>query len=294
MASKPNLSSDDKIGDYKIVRTILQGQGAIVLEVVQEGSNRRYALKELLPAKAKDPAERKIFEVEAKLGMLLQHPNLVQVHAYVKDKKAPYFVMDYFPSTTMRLILVKEYDTYKTRLKRIIEQSAAGLAYLHDKGWAHRDIKPENVITNKSAETRLIDYSLALKVPKGLGKLFAGKPICQGTPTYMSPEQILRKPVSFEADIYSLGIMMYEFACKKPPFRADSRQALLKKHIDATPSALTSHDSNITPEYSELVLRMIKKKPADRPKSVHEILSSLSRIKIFKDDPDPNVGRGMG
>jgi len=237
MASKPNLSSDDKIGDYKIVRTILQGQGAIVLEVVQEGSNRRYALKELLPAKAKDPAERKIFEVEAKLGMLLQHPNLVQVHAYVKDKKAPYFVMDYFPSTTMRLILVKEYDTYKTRLKRIIEQSAAGLAYLHDKGWAHRDIKPENVITNKSAETRLIDYSLALKVPKGLGKLFAGKPICQGTPTYMSPEQILRKPVSFEADIYSLGIMMYEFACKKPPFRADSRQALLKKHIDATPSA---------------------------------------------------------
>ena len=149
------------------------------------------------------------------------------------------------------------------------------------------------MIVNKTAEARLIDYSLALKIPKGLGRLFASKPLCQGTHTYMSPEQILRKPLAVQADIYSFGILLYEFACRKPPFRADSKRALLTKHIEAIPSPPTTHDSNITPEFSDLVMKMLKKKPAERPKNVQEVISAFSRIRIFKDDPVPNVSRGM-
>jgi serine/threonine protein kinase len=282
-----NAPSDDKIGNYRVIRTLLQGQGSIVVEVAQEGTNRHFALKEMLRGKAKDASERRTFEMEAKLGMALLHPNLVRVHEYVKDKVAPYFIMDYFPSTTMRLVLAKDYDAYKPKLRRIIEQAASGLAYMHDKGWVHRDIKPENVIVNKSGEARLIDYSLSLRIRKGFGKLLASKPACQGTHTYMSPEQILRKPPSVLADIYSFGIMLYEFGCKKPPFRADSKAALLKKHIETAASPLASQDSSITPEFADLVMRMIRKKPADRPKSMHEVMSLLGRIRIFKDDPPP-------
>jgi serine/threonine protein kinase len=295
VAGDPNVAGDDRIGNYRVVRTLLQGQGSIVLEVTQEGSGKRFALKELIRSKAKDPAERKIFEAEAKLGMVLRHPNLVQVYEYVKDKNAPYFVMDYFPSQTMRLVLAKTalYDEYRSKLHRIMTQTASGLAYMHDKGWIHRDVKPENVIVNKTGEVRLIDYSLSLRAPTGLAKLLGGKPARQGTHTYMSPEQIRCETPSPAADIYSLGIMFYEFAVRKPPFRADSPVALLRKHIQDAPTPLQAVDKNVTPEFADLVMRMIKKKAADRPKSVHEVFSQLSRARIFKDDPMPQALGGM-
>src|SRR5690606_3129358 len=121
---------------------------------------KRFALKELLPSKAADSGERKSFEFEAKLGQDLRHPNLVRVHEYVKDKTAPYFVMDFFPSEHLRLILNKRPEWLRERLHRINEQVGSALAYLHDKGWVHRDIKPENIIVNKTGEVRLIDYAL--------------------------------------------------------------------------------------------------------------------------------------
>jgi serine/threonine protein kinase len=288
-------ASDDRIGNYRYVRTLLSGQNSTVMEVVQDGSGRRFAMKQLLSNKAKDPEERKAFELEAKIGMHLQHPNLVHVYEYVKDKNAPYFVMDYFPSTHMRLVMAKAplFAEFKPKLHRIMMQTATGLAYMHDKGWIHRDVKPENVIVNKSAEVRVIDYSLSLKLHSGLSKMFAGKPPRQGTHSYMSPEQIRRQPASIASDIYSFGCVCYEFACRRPPFRANSPNDLLQKHISEQPNPPTSHENSITPEFSDLVMRMIKKKAADRPKNFQELMSLLSRIKVFKDDPNPVSGQGM-
>jgi serine/threonine protein kinase len=283
---------EDRIGNYRYVRTLLQGQNSTVMEVVQDGTGKRFAMKQLLPSKAADPEERKIFEMEAKLGMQLRHPNLVHVYEYVKDKKSPYFVMDFFPSTHMRLILAKAplYEEFKPKLRRIIEQSAQGLAYMHAKGWIHRDVKPENIIVNKTAEVRVIDYSLSLKQPTGLARMFAGKPPRQGTHSYMSPEQIRREPPAVSADVYSFGVLCYEFACRRQPFRANSATELLTKHLRDTPSPPTSYEKSITPEYSDLVLRMLRKKPADRPRDFQEILSLFSRVRIFKDEPAPVPG----
>lgn len=290
----PVHHSDDKIGNYKFVRTLLQGQNSTVMEVVEEGTGRRFAMKQMLVSKSKDPAELKAFITEAKLGMTLKHPNLVGVHELVTKQKGqtPYFVMDYFPSTHMRLILAKQtlYDEFRPRLHRILEQAAAGLAYLHDQGYVHRDIKPENIIVNKTGEVRLIDYALALKIPSGLGKLFGKKPPRQGTHSYMSPEQIRCEPPAPTADIYSFGITCYEFACRRQPFRANSPQELLNKHIRDLPNSPLTHDKNITTEYADLVMKMLKKKPADRPQTMHEFLSAFKRVRIFKDDPLPGVG----
>ncbi|GIW86302.1 MAG: hypothetical protein KatS3mg108_0626 [Isosphaeraceae bacterium] len=290
-----DVGGEDRIGNYRYVKTLLQGQNSTVMEVIQEGTGKRFAMKQLLPGKASDPEERRIFEMEAKIGMQLRHPNLVHVYEYVKDKQAPYFVMDFFPSTHMRLILAKQplYEEFKPKLRRIIVQAAQGLAYMHAKGWVHRDVKPENIIVNKSGEVRVIDYSLSLKMPTGLGRLFARRPPRQGTHSYMAPEQIRREHPSISADIYSFGVVCYEFACRRQPFRANSAHELLTKHLRDTPSPPTSFEKSITPEFSDLVLRMLRKKPADRPRDFQEFLSLFSRIRIFKDEEVP-ASAGIG
>jgi len=292
MSTEAQVGGDEKIGNYRYVRTLLNGQNSTVLEVVQDNTGKRFAMKQLLISKAQDKEDRKVFELEAKLGMELRHPNLIRVYDFVNDKVQPYFVMEYFPSQHLRLALGKRdlYEQIKPRLHRLITQAAAGLAYMHDRGWVHRDIKPENLIYNKTAELRVIDYALALKVKSGLmNKLFGKKPPCQGTHSYMSPEQIRQLPVALTADIYSFGITCYELACGRQPFRANSANELLHKHISEQPSPPTVHNKEITQEFSDLVMKMIKKKPSDRIQNLHEFMSMFSRMRIYKTDPLPGT-----
>src|SRR6202035_1078300 len=124
------------------------------------------------------------------------------------------------------------------------------------------------------------------RVSGGLSKLFGGKVAREGTRTYIAPEQIRCEPPSPSSDIYSFGITCYELACGRPPFRANSSQELLEKHISERPLPLVTHNKLVTPEYNDMVLKMIQKKPEDRYGSLHEMLSRFRAIRIFQDDPD--------
>ena len=293
MATGTATAGEDRIGNYRIVRVLQMGQNSVIMEVAQEGSGRRFALKELLESRASDGEERRALAYEAKLGQMFTHPNLIRVHEYVNAKPSPYFVMDYFPGITLRLVIGKpqEHALPAGRPHTVLRQSAEALAYMHEKGWAHRDVKPENILLNRSGEVRVIDYALAKKIPTGLGKLFAGKPPREGTYSYISPDVIRRLPPSAASDIYSFGVTCYELATGRHPFRANSPMELLNKHMKERPIPPTSHNKEITKEYSDLVLKMLAKKPEDRIKDLREFLAAFNRIKIFKDDPDPMADR---
>ena len=243
MATDINTTSDDRIGGYRYIRTIHPGATSVVMEVLQEGTQRRFALKQLLASRAEDRDEYKAFMHEAKLGMELRHPNLIRVYEFVKDPIQPYFVMELFTGYHLKMPIARPsiYPMPKTQLHRIIEQAGSALAYMHDRGWVHRDVKPENILFNKSGEVRVIDYALARRMATGLLKMFEGKIPRQGTKTYMSPEQIRCQSPAPAADIYSFGITCYELACGRPPFRANSSQELLEKHLSERPIPLTSH-----------------------------------------------------
>ena len=292
MATDTNLA-DDKIGGFRFMRTIHPGATSVVMEVVQESTSKRFALKQLNPSRAAEASERKLFEFEAKIGMEMRHPGLIHVHEYFKDPHQPYFIMDLFPSYHMKLPIARPsvYPMPVAQLHRIIEQSGQALSYMHDKGWIHRDVKPENILVNKSGETRLVDYALAMKPYGGLKKLFVKKAPVQGTHSYMSPEQIRGYPPTPAADVYSFGITCYEIVCGRPPFRANSMGELLNKHISEKPLPLTVHKKTITSEFNDLILKMIQKKPENRPESVREFLGKFSRVRIYSTDPDPSAGR---
>ncbi len=287
--------ADDKIGGYRIVRTIQLGQNSAIFEVSQEGSGKRFALKELLPSRAEDPHERKLFTFEAKLSQELRHPNIIRVHEFVNNKTQPYFVMDLFPGYTLRLVVGKplEFALPKGKSHAVLKQTAEALAHLHEKGWAHRDVKPENILVNRSGEVRLIDFALTKRIPSGLGKLLSGKPPREGTYSYLSPDVIRRLPPSPQADIYSFGITCYELATGRQPFRADSPMELLRKHMQEKPIPPTSHNKAVTTEFSDLVMKMLEKDPAKRLQNLREFSSALSRIKMFQDDPAMDPDRMM-
>lgn len=296
MATDVNTTSDDRIGGYRYIRTIHPGHTSIVMEVLQESTQRRFALKQLLASRAEDRDEYRGFTHEARLGMELRHPNLIRVYEFVKDRIQPYFVMELFGGHHLKLSVARPslYPMPKAQLHRIIEQAATALSYMHGKGWVHRDVKPENILVNKSGEVRVIDYALARKVAGGLSRLFGGKVPREGTRTYIAPEQIRCEPPSASADIYSFGITCYELACGRPPFRANSSQELLQKHLGEKPIPLTSHNKLITPEFNDLVMKMIQKRAADRFSSLDEFLSRFRSVRIFTDDPDPQAGRDGG
>ncbi|AMV38293.1 serine/threonine protein kinase [Planctomyces sp. SH-PL62] len=289
-------SAEDRIGAYRVVRVIHAGVTSVVMEVVDETTHRRYVVKQLAASRCDDASERRKFAFEAKLGLELRHPNLIRVHEFVNDREQPYFVMEYFPGLNLKLPLSRPtvYPMPREHLHKIIRQAASGLAFMHEKGWVHRDVKPENILADRGGETRVIDYTIAMRTRTGLARLFAGKVPRQGTGTYMAPEQIRCESPAPTADIYSFGATCYELACGRPPFRAGSQQELLNKHLREKPLSLISRDDQITPEFNEAVLRMLQKRPEDRFASLQEFLAIFRNVRISRNDPDPRADNRDG
>src|SRR5437764_2436414 len=188
------------------------GQASQVWEVVEVASGRHLAMKLLLPEKAQDSTFRKFLLHEAEVGQELAHPNIIRILKVGRDEDNPYFVMEFFPSGSLKArLLRKEFDFIREKGQDILKQGATALAFMNAKGWVHRDVKPDNFLVNSAGEVRLIDFAIARKIPTGFfTRLFWRKEKAQGTPSYMSPEQIRSLPLDARADIYSFGATAYE------------------------------------------------------------------------------------
>jgi eukaryotic-like serine/threonine-protein kinase len=277
--------ADDVIGGYKLLKHLVTGQTSQVWEVVEGSSGRHFALKLLLPEKAALAEFRRFLLHEADVGKSLAHPNIIRIVTVGRDPTNPYYVMEYFPAGNLKLrIMHKEWDYLREKAQDILKQAATALAFMNAKGWVHRDVKPDNLLVNSAGEVRLIDFALAKRVerPGLLGKLFRRKAKVQGTRSYMSPEQIRGAPLDGRADIYSFGASAYELVTGRPPFRAASSQELLTKQIAEKPITPRQYNPEVTEQFADLVLRMLAKKPQDRPKDFHEVLMALRGMRVFK------------
>jgi len=139
----------------------------------------------------------------------------------------------------------------------------------------------------------MIDFAISRKIPKGLSKLFYKQKKAQGTPSYMSPEQIRKEPLDGRADIYSLGAMFYEMLTGRPPFRGATMHDLLNKQLTEKAVTPQIHNKDVTDEFSALLLKMLAKKKEERPQTCHEILMAMRKLKVLKSDPDPIPEHGM-
>jgi serine/threonine-protein kinase len=267
---------------------MMTGQTSQVWEVVELSSSRHFAMKFLLPEKARDSEYRGLLVHEANVGIKMRHPNVIKIIHLQRDSQNPWFVMEFFPAGSIKLRLVrKQLDFIRERSMDILKQTSTALAYMNTSGWVHRDVKPDNILMNAAGELRLIDFALAKRVErKGLfGNLFRRKGKAQGTPSYMSPEQIRNERLDGRADIYSFGASAFEIVTGRPPFRGQSMQDLLQRHIIEKPTPPKTYNPEVTDEFSDLVLRCLAKKREDRPKDFHEILMALRNLRVFKSEP---------
>jgi serine/threonine protein kinase len=277
--------AEEVIGGYRLMKHLVTGQTSQVWEVVEVSSHRHFAMKMLLPEKARDPVHRRLLFHEAEVGKALAHPNIIKIVAFARDSTNPYMVMEFFPAGNLKMrLLRKEFDFLRERLQDILKQGATALAFMNAKGWVHRDVKPDNFLANSAAEVRLIDFALATRVQKDslFGGMFRGRRKAQGTRSYMSPEQIRGQAVDGRADIYSFGATCYELLTGRPPFRGATAQELLTKHIIEKPVSPQMYNPEVTDEFANLVLHMLAKKKQDRPRDFHEVLMAMRSLKVFK------------
>jgi eukaryotic-like serine/threonine-protein kinase len=285
---------NETIGGYRLRSLLQTGQVSQVFEVVEPASNRHFAMKILLPEAAEKSDVRANLFHEAEVGTKLRHENVIHILKVSRDQHSPHFIMEYFPSGSMRTRLMgKDFAFIKEHARGVFKQAATGLAYMHASGWVHCDVKPDNMLVNAAGQLKWIDFAISRRIPKGLAKVFHRQRKAQGTPSYMSPEQIRKQALDARADIYGLGATYYELLTGRPPLRGNTIPDLLNKQLIEKPITPQGHNKDVTDEFAALVLKMLSKKKEDRPPSCHDVLIAMRKMKVFKTDPDPMDEGGM-
>ena len=277
--------NESVIDNYKLSGCMSQGRHSQVWEAADSGSGRPVALKVLLPEAFADKEQRQILKLEAKVGKSLEHPNIIRVYECIVSRDHAYIAMELFRAPNAKVQLLGDKVSMWRRARKLIEQTAMALAHMHERGWIHKDVKPENILINKSAEVRLIDFSLAGKPAGSLGKIVNRKKkgFVQGTRTYMAPEQIRNQPLSTHVDIYGLGVTVYEILTGRAPFISPHPDDLLMDHLKTVPAPPSEYNDNITPEMDQIVLKMLAKSSKNRQSSIDEFLSEFRNVQIFKE-----------
>ena len=274
------------IGGYELKNCVASGNSTQIWEVTQAGSTVPLAMKLLLPDSLKDPDAKNVLKHEFKVGASFEHPSMIRYHKLEVNRDHGFFIMDYFRAPSLKTQISGNLPETQSRLKRIVEAMCQAFVHMNEKGWLHRDIKPDNVLVNKAGEVRVIDFSLATRIMTGVMKLVAGKQKnIKGTRTYIAPEIILKNSPTPQSDIYSLGVTIYEAATGAPPFAGLSPSDLLAKHLSESPAPPSVINPNVAPELDALILKLLSKKPKDRPAEMREVMSLFRNVRCFIEDP---------
>jgi Tol biopolymer transport system component len=245
---------------------------ASVFKAFQPSLERYVAVKVLPPYYMHEPDFAQRFVREARAVARLEHPHILPLYDFGQEGDYTYIVMKYVPAGTLKdLVAAGPMDT--ERAAEIVEHLAQALDYAHDQGIIHRDVKPSNVLMDRGTWALLMDFGLA-KMVEGSVQLTASG-VGVGTPAYMAPEQGQGLTVDRRADVYSLGVVLYEMLTGRVPFDAETPMAVVIKHI-TEPLPMPRAVNPAIPEHVELaILKALAKAPQDRYQTCGEMAASL-------------------
>lgn len=272
-----------RVGSYSVTRVLGSGGMGVVFEAFDATLHRNVALKMMHPHFAVSGAARQRFGREARAAAAVVHANVVPIHAVVAETELPYLVMSYIPGESLQERLDRQGSLELSDCLSIASQIADGLAAAHSHGLVHRDIKPANILLEQGTpRVWLTDFGLARTLDDAT---VTASGFIAGTPQFMSPEQANGDAVDHRSDLFSLGSVLYTMIAGRPPFRADSSLAVLRRIVDHDPRPLNQVRSD-TPLWLEaLVAKLQSKSPADRFDDAASVRDLLRQCASHISDP---------
>jgi eukaryotic-like serine/threonine-protein kinase len=271
-------------GRYRILEGMAAGSMGVVYRAERMPVGKAVAIKFLHAAFASEPEFLSRFERETAVMSKLAHPHCVSVVDFGVVEGAPYLVMDYVSGTTLRELLDEAPVMATARALGLIRQILAGLAHAHEQGIVHRDIKPANLMITDEIGTgehvRILDFGLA-RLRGAFGVNATQSHVVVGTPSYMAPEQTVDAAVDARADLYAVGVVLFEMIAGDKPFRAESTLELLGMHRGAPIPRLAqvAPPTALVPEGLQAVLdRALAKEVEDRFQTAIEFAAAIDEV----------------
>ena len=277
------------LGRYQIQGVLGKGAMGLVYDAIDPNLGRRVAIKTILTRKLDAEAAHMIavhFEREVHAVARLNHPNIVQVYDFGAEGELAYIVMEFIQGREL-----KDYFDANERFElkkafRIMIELLDALEFAHEAGIVHRDIKPANVMIDAAGHAKLTDFGVARVADPGDQAEATRAGALVGTPSYMSPEQIQGQKVDRRTDIFSAGIIFYQFLTGKKPF--EGTQFVLQQKIVLEDPVWPSAIVQVPPEFDRVVARALAKDVEQRYQSARSFADALKRILEGKPPEDPD------
>ena len=256
------------IPGYRLIRELGRGGMATVWLAVQESLGREVALKLLSPQLASDPAASERFLREGRIAAGLVHRHIVGIHDVGVHEHQPYLAMEFMPGGTVST----DAPYPPSAALAIVREMALALDHAHGEGVIHRDLKPENILRRKDGSHALADFGIART--RDSSSTLTQEGVTIGTPHYMSPEQLQALPLDGRADLYSLGVVLYQLLTGQLPYRGTDGVPVGMQHIHAP----VPHLPVALSRYQPLLDSLLAKLPAQRPASGAELARRIEAL----------------
>jgi serine/threonine protein kinase len=259
-------------GRYQILKELGRGGMGIVFQAYDKQLREQVAIKILSPLLSNNAEALERLKREVSAARRITHANVIRIHDIAEVSGLNYVSMEFFAGTNLKEFIKNAGQLSLMQAFQIAGQICDGLEAAHNQGVIHRDLKSQNIIINPSNQIKIIDFGLA-HTAHLQGMTATG--LIMGTPEYMAPEQVEGKRVDERADIYSLGIILYELFTGQVPFTGDSAIAVGFKQMKEQPPAPRSIAAHVPPEVETIIMKCLEKNPLQRYPTVTEVKHQL-------------------
>ncbi|MFQ5348915.1 MAG: protein kinase, partial [Thermoanaerobaculia bacterium] len=286
--------SGQTVSNYRILQPIGRGGMGVVHKALDEHLGRSAAVKFLSRQLTEDPEARERFLVEARAASTIEHPNVCPIYeAGETDEGQLYIAMAFYEGETLAH-RIRRGPLELDEALRLAAQVCRGLARAHDEGIIHRDIKPANIMLTDRGEAKIVDFGLA-RLGEGVRLTLAGSTL--GTPAYMPPEQIRGDEIDARADIWAVGVLLYEMLTTELPFAGGPDTARLHAILNDEPKRLRELRPDLPEELESVLSRALAKDVGERCQTVGELLADLVALRqsgelvtLAREAPRPRAG----